>query len=70
VIVLDTNVLSALMRRDADPKVVAWLDELPAESVGTTAVTIFEIRFGLALLVPSRRRRPLAQSTRSPRAAR
>ena len=61
-IVLDTNVVSALMRREADPKVVAWLDDLPAESVWTTAVTIFEVRFGLALLAPSRRRRQLEEA--------
>jgi predicted nucleic acid-binding protein len=61
-IVLDTNVVSALMCRDPDPKVVTWLDDLPAESVWTTAVTIFEIRFGLALLVPSRRRRQLEEA--------
>jgi toxin FitB len=41
VIVLETNVVSALMRREPDPKVVAWLDELPAESVWTTALTVF-----------------------------
>lgn len=45
-IVLDTNVLSALMRRDADETVVTWLDLQPSESVWTTAVTVFEIRFG------------------------
>jgi aminopeptidase N len=33
VIVLDTNVLSALMRREPDPAVVTWLDRLPPESV-------------------------------------
>ncbi len=61
-IVLDTNVVSALMRREPDPKVVAWLDELPAESVWTTTVTVFEVRFGLALLAPSRRRRQLEEA--------
>ena len=58
-IVLDTNVLSALMRRDADETVVTWLDLQPSESVWTTAVTVFEIRFGLELLAPSRRKRQL-----------
>jgi predicted nucleic acid-binding protein len=58
-IVLDTNVLSALMRREPEPTVVAWLDRQPSESVWTTAVTVFEIRFGLELLPPSRRRRQL-----------
>jgi predicted nucleic acid-binding protein len=58
-IVLDTNVLSALMRREADTAVVAWLDLQPPESVWTTAVTVFEIHFGLGLLAPGRRRRQL-----------
>ena len=58
-IVLDTNVLSALMQPEADRAVVAWLDLQPSESVWTTAVTVFEIRFGLELLRPGRRKRQL-----------
>lgn len=61
-IVLDTNVLAALMRREADPSVVAWLDRQPPESVWTTAVTVFQIRFGLELLALSRRRRQLEEA--------
>ncbi|MFZ0657937.1 MAG: type II toxin-antitoxin system VapC family toxin [Candidatus Binataceae bacterium] len=61
-IVLDTDVLSALMRQDADPIVLAWLDRQPPESIWTTAVTVFEIRFGLELLAPSRRRRQLQEA--------
>ena len=61
-IVFDTDVLSALMRREADPAVVAWLDSQPPESVWTTAVTVFEIRFGLELLAPGRRRRQLEEA--------
>jgi predicted nucleic acid-binding protein len=62
VIVLDTNVLSALMRRDVDPVVVAWLDDQPAESIWTTAVTVFEIRSGLEILADGRRRRQLEEA--------
>lgn len=58
-ILLDTNVLSALMRREADPVVVAWLDNQPPESIWTTAITVFEIRFGLEILTNGRRRRSL-----------
>lgn len=58
-IILDTDVLSALMRREPEPTAVAWLDRQPPESVWTTAVTVFEIRFGLELLAPGRRRRQL-----------
>ena len=61
-ILLDTNVISALMRRDPDPLVVAWLDTLPPESVWTTSVTVFEIRFGLELMVQGRRRRALEEA--------
>jgi predicted nucleic acid-binding protein len=52
VVILDTNVLSALMQERPEPAVVAWLDGLASESIWTTAVTVFEIRFGLELLVP------------------
>jgi len=50
VIILDTNVMSALMHAGPDPAVVAWLDRQPAESVWITSITLFETRFGLALL--------------------
>nr|VFJ47296.1 MAG: hypothetical protein BECKFM1743A_GA0114220_100465 [Candidatus Kentron sp. FM]VFJ47536.1 MAG: hypothetical protein BECKFM1743C_GA0114222_100465 [Candidatus Kentron sp. FM]VFK07806.1 MAG: hypothetical protein BECKFM1743B_GA0114221_100517 [Candidatus Kentron sp. FM] len=55
-IVLDTNVLSALMRARPDPSVVAWLDTQPVQSVWITAITLFEARFGLALLPAGKRR--------------
>lgn len=58
-ILLDTNVLSALMRTEPDIAVVDWLDTQPSESIWTTSVTLFEIRTGLELLPSSRRRRHL-----------
>jgi toxin FitB len=58
-IILDTNVLSALMRTAPDPPVVAWLDRQPAESIWITSITVFEARLGLALLPAGRRRRAL-----------
>lgn len=58
-IILDTNVLSALMRRAPEPAVVAWLDRQPADSVWITSVTLFEVRLGLALLPSGRRRQGL-----------
>lgn len=58
-IILDTNVLSALMRDEPDPAVVDWLDRQPAESIWTTAITVSEVRTGLELLSASRRRQRL-----------
>jgi hypothetical protein len=59
VIILDTNVLSELMRTAPDSAVVAWLDRQPAESVWITSIAVFEARLGLALLPRGRRRRAL-----------
>ena len=58
-IVLDTNVLSALMRTKPDALVVEWLDRQPADSIWVTSITVFEARFGLALLAKGRRRNAL-----------
>jgi toxin FitB len=55
-IVLDTNVLSALMRQPPDAKVITWLDNQSRTSVWTTSVTVLEIRFGLQIMAAGRRR--------------
>ena len=55
-ILVDTNVLSAMMRVAVEPAVERWFDSQPSDSVWTTTVTIFEIRFGVAVLAPGRRR--------------
>ena len=61
-IILDTNVLGALMRSVPDAAVVRWLDRQPAESVWITSITLFETRFGLALLPSGRRRQQRLES--------
>jgi toxin FitB len=58
-IILDTNVLSALMRLEPEAAVVQWLDEQPTESVWITSITLFEARLGVALLSKGRRQRDL-----------
>ena len=61
-ILLDTNVLSALMRDPPDAAVVRWLDEQVPERVWTTAVNAFEVRFGLARMAEGRKRRALEEA--------
>ncbi len=58
-IILDTNVLSALMRQAPELPVVEWLDQQQADSVWITSVTLFEAHFGLALLPKGKRRQSL-----------
>lgn len=60
-IVLDTNVLSALMQQQPDPQVVAWLDDQPAESIWLNSITLFEAHYGLALLAQGQRKSLLVQ---------
>ncbi len=58
-IVIDTNVLSALMRDIPDQSVIEWLDRQAAESIWLTSITVFEARLGLALLPKGKRRQTL-----------
>lgn len=55
-ILLDTNVVSELMRPAPEPKVVQWVDSLPAIEVWISAITVAEIRLGICLLPDGKRR--------------
>jgi toxin FitB len=57
--ILDTNVLSALMRPVPDHQVIGWLDQQPRTSIWTTSVTVLEIRFGMQILPAGKRRTAL-----------
>jgi predicted nucleic acid-binding protein len=56
VTILDTNVISALMRQEPDTKVVTWLDSQSRTSIWTTSITVLEIRFGLQVMALGKRR--------------
>ncbi len=60
-IVLDTNVVSELVRPVPQPAVVAWVDAQPVSDIFTTAVTAAEMVYGVARLPPGRRRMRLAE---------
>jgi toxin FitB len=47
------------MRSQRDNAAVTWLDRQAAESIWTTSITVFEIRFGIEMLLPGRRRKRL-----------
>ena len=56
---LDTNVLSELLRAAPDPAVVAWVIAQPGESLFVAAVTEAEMRLGVRLLPAGKRRQAL-----------
>jgi predicted nucleic acid-binding protein len=60
VIILDTNVISELIRPKPEPNVETWLDSQPAAEVATTAITAAELLYGAARLPAGRRRDALA----------
>lgn len=55
-ILLDTNVMSELMRAAPGPQVSAWVAEQQLSAAGTTAVTAAELRAGIAVMPNGRRR--------------
>ena len=61
-IVLDTNVVSELMRAKPAPAVLAWLHQSSGTGLYTTAVTVAEIRYGIARLPEGQRRESLHQA--------
>ncbi len=58
-ILLDTNVVSAVMLRRPDPAVVAWLDRTDPRQVWLPSVVVFELRYGAAIHPDASRRRKL-----------
>jgi predicted nucleic acid-binding protein len=59
VIVLDTDVVSELMRQAPESGVAGWVDRFPVEDVFVTAVTAAELRYGVARLPEGRRKHEL-----------
>lgn len=61
-ILLDTNVLSEPLRAAPDANVLAWMDAQAMETLFLSAISLAELRFGIAVL-PQGRRREILQSS-------
>lgn len=61
-ILLDTDVLSAVMREVPEPRAFAWINRQPPQGLFLSSITIEEILFGIRLLPTGRRRRRLEKS--------
>lgn len=60
-ILLDTNVISALMQNVPDRHVVRWLDRQPVSDIWLPSVVVFELRYGLGIMPAGSRRERLEQ---------
>ena len=58
-ILVDTNVISETLRQQPDPAVVRWMDTQSIETLYLSAVTVAELRYGIAVLPEGRRRQVL-----------
>ena len=58
-ILVDTNVISETLRQQPDPAVVRWMDAQSIETLYLSAVTVAELRYGIAVLPEGRRRQVL-----------
>jgi len=58
-ILLDTNVISELMREHPEPAVSAWLDEQPEQELWTASVILAELLSGIDMMPAGRRQKAL-----------
>ena len=61
-ILLDTNVVSELMKATPNPNVVLWLDDQIATEVFISSITKAEIELGIALLPHGKRKKALSEA--------
>lgn len=61
-IILDTNILSELIKPGTDPNVLAWFDRLEPQTLTTTAITAAEIGVGLKFMTDGKRKRQLEKA--------
>lgn len=55
-IVIDTNVISELWKIEPNPNVQAWIDAQAVETLYLSAITVAELRYGLATMPAGKRR--------------
>jgi len=65
-IVLDTNVVSELMKASPDPTVWQWLRGNLGEELCTTAITVAEIHDGIERMPTGRRRKQVREAADQP----
>ncbi len=58
---LDTNVVSEMMRPNPEPRVVSCIDAIAEEGIALASITVWEILDGIGRLPPGRRREELAE---------
>jgi toxin FitB len=61
-IILDTNILSELMRPSPEARVLVWMDGLHRSDIGITAISVAEILYGIGSLPDGKKKRRLFEA--------
>jgi hypothetical protein len=61
-ILVDTNVLSEVMRSEPDAIVVSWMDSWKKSEIGVTAISVAEILYGIGMLTKGKRKQRLLEA--------
>ncbi|MDM7483356.1 MAG: type II toxin-antitoxin system VapC family toxin [Halomonas sp.] len=61
-ILLDTHVISEPLRREPEPGVIEWIDAQALETLYLSAITVAELRSGIALLPAGKSRTGLIEN--------
>jgi hypothetical protein len=61
-LLVDTNVVSEMMHPQMHPAVGRWLDRMEASSLFLASTSLAELRFGVAILPPGRRKKNLSST--------
>ena len=64
-ILIDTNVISEPLRKTPEARVIDWIDAQPLETLYLSAITVAELRFGVASLDAGKRRDALQDDLES-----
>ena len=62
-IIVDTNVISELMRPVPDDAVLQWMNDQRKLDIGTTAITVAEILYGIEAVAEGRRKAQLIEAS-------
>lgn len=62
-IIIDTNVISELMRPRPEPRVVVWVAQQITDDIFLTSITVAELFRGLVLMAEGRRKQALIAET-------
>jgi len=64
-ILLDTEVISELMKKDGNINIQSWMDDIPAHRIFTSAISKAEIEYGVSILPVGKKKNQIGKLANS-----